>query len=383
MLAVHFGAGNIGRGFIGALLYQSGYQTLFLDVNDTVIQELNQKREYEVTLVGTEQEIISVKNVSGLNTSTHAGEAIEAISKADLVTAAVGPNVLPHIAELIAEGLKIRMRVSKEPLNIIACENMINGSSILKKHVFDYLNEEEKRAAEQSIGFPDAAVDRIVPDQRPGNILGVAVEPYYEWVVEQTAIKGERPGVKGITYVDDLNPYIERKLFTVNTGHAVPAYLGHYKNYSTINEAMGDEEIKRVLYGALSETGEVVVRQHKFDQSEHGEYIQKIIERFNNPYISDYVTRVARGPIRKLGQNDRLIRPASLYIQLTGKEPVNLATVIAGVLLYDNDHDDEARRLQEQIAEKGYEATLQSVSGLAADDPLIAAVMKHVNVMKR
>ncbi|MDN7240869.1 mannitol-1-phosphate 5-dehydrogenase [Planococcus sp. N028] len=383
MQAVHFGAGNIGRGFIGALLYQSGYQTLFLDVNDTVIQELNQQREYEVTLVGTEQEIISVKNVSGINSETNPAEAIEAISNADLVTAAVGPNVLPFIAELLAEGLKIRMKSSNEPLNVIACENMINGSSILKKHVFDYLNEEEKRAAEQLIGFPNAAVDRIVPDQRNGNILGVAVEPYYEWVVEQTAIKGQRPDIEGITYVDDLNPYIERKLFTVNTGHAVPAYLGHYKNYSTINEAMDDEEIEGVLQGALQETGEVIVRQHKFDKAEHGAYIQKIINRFRNPYVSDYVTRVARGPIRKLGQNDRLIRPASLFIQLTGQEPVNLATVIAGVLLYENDQDDEARRLQEQIAEKGYEETLQSVSGLAANDPLIAAVMKQLNVMKR
>jgi len=383
MQAVHFGAGNIGRGFIGALLYQSGYQTLFLDVNDTVIQELNQQREYEVTLVGTEQEIIAVKNVSGINSSTHPAEAVEAISKADLVTAAVGPNVLPYIAELLAEGLKSRMRNNTTPLNVIACENMINGSSLLKKHVFEYLNEEEKFAAEQQFGFPNAAVDRIVPDQRPGNILGVAVEPYYEWVVEQTEIKGERPAVSGITYVDELNPYIERKLFTVNTGHAVPAYLGHYKNYSTINEAMDDEEIDRILQGALAETGEVIVRQHKFDRTEHEAYIQKIIGRFRNPYVSDYVTRVARGPIRKLGQNDRLIRPASLYIQLTGKEPVNLATVIAAVLLYENDQDDEARRLQEQIAEKGYEETLQSVSGLAADDPLIDSVMKQLNTMKR
>lgn len=383
MQAVHFGAGNIGRGFIGALLYQSGYQTLFLDVNDTVIQELNQRREYEVTLVGTEQEIISVKNVSGINSSTHPAEAAEALSKADLITAAVGPNVLPYIAELLAEGLKVRMQTRKDPVNVIACENMINGSSILKKHVYEYLDEEEKRTAEQLIGFPNAAVDRIVPDQRPGNILGVAVEPYYEWVVEEAAIKGQKPDVAGITYVDDLNPYIERKLFTVNTGHTVPAYLGHYRNYSTINEAMGDKEIDAILQGALAETGEVVVRQHKFDREEHAEYIRKIIGRFRNPYVSDYVTRVARGPIRKLGQNDRLIRPASLYLQLTGKEPVHLATVIAGVLLYENDQDDEARRLQEQIAEKGYEKTLQSVSGLEAGDPLIAAVMKQVDNMKR
>ncbi|MGI2326887.1 mannitol-1-phosphate 5-dehydrogenase [Planococcus sp. YIM B11945] len=383
MRAVHFGAGNIGRGFIGALLYKSGYETLFLDVNETVIQALNDDQAYEVTLVGTEQEIIPVRNVSGINSSTHADLAAQAISEADLVTAAVGPNVLPYIAELLATGLKLRMQKSSEALNVIACENMINGSTLLKKHVYGYFSEEEKQTADQLIGFPDAAVDRIVPDQRPGHPLAVAVEPYYEWVVEQTAIKGKRPEVEGITYVDDLNPYIERKLFTVNTGHTVPAYLGHFKGYQTINEAMADEEIERVLQGALAETGEVVVRQHKFDNAEHEAYIQKIIGRFQNPYISDFVTRVARGPIRKLGHNDRLIRPASLYMQLTGKEPVNLATVIAGVLLYENDQDDEARRLQEQIAEQGYERTLQSVSGLDASDPLIAVVMKQLHAMKK
>lgn len=44
MIALHFGAGNIGRGFIGALLHHSGYDVVFADVNDTMVSLLNEKK---------------------------------------------------------------------------------------------------------------------------------------------------------------------------------------------------------------------------------------------------------------------------------------------------------------------------------------------------
>lgn len=383
MKAVHFGAGNIGRGFIGALLYESNYETIFLDVNGTVVDALNDKKRYEVTLMGAEQQTIQVENVRGINTLTHPAEGADAIAQADLVTAAVGPKVLPMISRLIAEGLRTRFEKNPQPLNVIACENMINASSLLKEHVYSHFSEPEKEMADRWIGFPNAAVDRIVPDQTSDDVLAVAVEPYYEWVVEKPAIKGAVPDVAGITYVEDLAPFIERKLFTVNTGHTIPAYFGRYKGFQTIYEAMQDEEIEQLLQGALSETGEVIVREHGFDRKEHENYIQKIIRRFQNPNISDHVTRVARGPIRKLGKNDRLVRPARLYWQLTGKEPVHLATVIAAVLLYVNDEDPEAKQLQEMVAAKGYGKTLQEVAELEQDDPLIPAVVKRVEELQR
>lgn len=382
MQAVHFGAGNIGRGFIGALLYQANYHTTFVDVNEAVIQELNEKQQYNVVLAAENSETLTVKNVSGINSMNHPDQVIEAIVGADIVTAAVGPHILPMIAELIAKGLQERMKKGQQPLNIIACENMVGGSTLLKEKVMEYVTKAEQQAFNAAFGFPDAAVDRIVPNQVNEDPLEVSVEPFYEWVVDETAIKGEKPAIDGITFVSDLTPYIERKLFTVNTGHATAAYIGRYMGYTTIKEAMDDASVQEIIRGALSESGEAIIQTYDFDRAVHQTYINKIIERFKNPYISDEVTRVGRGPIRKLGVHDRLIRPATVYMEVMGEQPVYLAKVIAAVLAYENEQDEEAVKLQQLITEQGYEKTLQTVSELEADHPLIKLVMQEMEENK-
>ncbi len=260
---------------------------------------------------------------------------------------------------------------------------MIGGSSLLKEKIFGHVSTEVQEKFENLYGFPDSAVDRIVPNQTNEDKLTVSVEPYYEWVIEETSVKGENPPVDGVTYVKDLKPYIERKLFTVNTGHAVAAYVGHYLGYPSIKEAMDTDEIFQIAQGVLRESGAVLVNMYQFDQEEHEKYIQKILARFVNPYISDEVTRVGRGPIRKLGANDRLIRPATLYLEKIQEDPVYLAKTIAAALLYENDQDEEAVRLQQQIKENGYEETLQSVSGLEPGHPLIKIVMDQMDELKK
>lgn len=115
---------------------------------------------------------------------------------------------------------------------------MINGSSNLKDSVWKHLSEDEKGKLTDIIGFPNSAVDRIVPLQSHDDPLFVEVEPFYDWVINASEIKGKRPEIAGVTYVNELLPYIERKLFTVNTGHATCAYLGYYYGLKTIKEAM-------------------------------------------------------------------------------------------------------------------------------------------------
>ncbi|MCM3788677.1 mannitol-1-phosphate 5-dehydrogenase [Domibacillus indicus] len=378
MQAVHFGAGNIGRGFIGSLLYQSGYELCFIDVNREVVDLLNEKKEYRVVMADESREEHMVRNVRAINSAEEADRVIQAVAEADLITAAVGPAILPHISRLVAEGLRKRT----SPVNIIACENMIGGSTLLKEKVLEKIPEEERDAILSRTGFPDAAVDRIVPNQSNEDKLTVVVEPFYEWVVEELKLIGDKPAVEGITWVPDLKPYIERKLFTVNTGHAAAAYFGWQTGAQTIDGALGMKHVAKVLQAVLNETGRLLVTKYRFDQSEHDHYIQKIIGRFANPHIRDHITRVGRAPIRKLGGNDRLLSPAKQYEQLLGETPVYLAKSIAAALLYDYAQDPEAVEVQGEIEHRGIESALKKFTQLDESDPLFAEVMKQYELMR-
>lgn len=378
MLAVHFGAGNIGRGFIGSLLSAAGYQVCFVDVNTEVVQLLNEKKEYRVVLASENTEEIVVKNVHAINSLSNPEAVIEAITNADLITTAVGPNILKIISDLIASGLRERVDLDRKPLNIIACENMIGGSEFLKENIYEKLNAEEQKRFDQLFAFPNAAVDRIVPNQTNEDKLMVSVEPFYEWVVNRSAMIGEMPTIEGITFVDDLKPFIERKLFTVNTGHAAAAYVGYRAGFKTIKDAMDNETVYQTVKETLVETGSVLVKQYGFNKEEHQKYIDKILGRFTNSYINDEIPRVARGPLRKLGPNDRLISPAKQYFDVLNGEPKHLATTIAAALQYDYLQDEEAVVLQEKVKTKGYRETLKEVSGLSEGHPLIDLVLSKI-----
>lgn len=382
MLAVHFGAGNIGRGFIGNLLYHSGYETCFVDVNSEIVNLLNEKNEYHVVLAEPSQEEVTIKNVRAINSAVNPEQVMEAIAEADLVTTAIGPNILPLIAGLIADGLRKRVEQSDKPLNIIACENMIGGSSLLKEKIFEKLTADEKAQFEGRFGFPDSAVDRIVPNQVNEDKLMVKVEPFYEWVVEEPKIVGEKPPVNGITYVKELVPFIERKLFTVNTGHALAAYFGYYFGMETINRAMETKQIRGLVEGALKESGAFLVGKYGFNEAEHNNYIEKIIGRFSNSYIVDEVTRVGRSPIRKLGPNDRLVSPARQYQDVVGKDPEYLLKGIAAALMYDFQGDEEAVQVQTTINEKGLEETIKKFTQLDATSSLLTGIIKHYYQLK-
>ena len=164
MLAVHFGAGNIGRGFIGQLLHESGYDIVFVDVRDDVVEALKTEGRYEVILADENERHIPVDRVTALHSARDAEEVTERIAEADLVTTAVGPSILPVIAPAIAQGLLERVRVGGAPVNVIACENMVGASQALRGHVMEHVPEESAGAVDEIAGFPNAAVDRIVPE---------------------------------------------------------------------------------------------------------------------------------------------------------------------------------------------------------------------------
>lgn len=364
MKALHFGAGNIGRGFIGEVLYENRFETAFVDVNAEVIDALNEFNEYTIELAQADKKRINIKNVMGINNATHPEAVVKAFETTAIVTTAIGANILPLIAPLIAEGIQKRMGVnSTQPLDILACENMIGGSDFLKGEVTKHLSEEEIEYLEQYIGFPNAAVDRIVPLQSHEDKLFVSVEPYREWVVDASTMKNKELRLAGVNYAENLQPYIERKLFTVNTGHAATAYNGKFSGYKTIDEALEDNAVKAEVRNVLEETGALMIEKWDFDAEQHQSYIEKIISRFTNPHISDDISRVGRTPIRKLGYDERFIRPMrEAYDRNLSVD--HLINTVAKVFVYRDDLDEESQKLAQLLTDKPVEEVIRVVTGL-------------------
>ncbi|MBN6063724.1 mannitol-1-phosphate 5-dehydrogenase [Aggregatibacter actinomycetemcomitans] len=376
MKALHFGAGNIGRGFIGKLLADSGVEVIFADVNDKVIDLLKTQQSYHVKIVGDSVNTVEeVTNVTGIN-SKDENAVIELFKTVDLVTTAVGPNVLKIISGTIAKGLVTRFAAGNNtPLNIIACENMVRGTTFLKEQVFTHLTPEQQAKAEALVGFVDSAVDRIVPPVQAdeSDPLLVTVEEFSEWIVDETQFKGQIPAIRGMEKTDNLMAFVERKLFTLNTGHATTSYLGKLKGYRFVKESIEDEAIKADVKATMQESGAVLIKRYGFDPQAHAAYIEKILKRFANPFLVDDVDRVGREPLRKLSYNDRLIKPLRGTLEY-GLPNQHLVNAITAALAYRNEQDPQALELAASLAENGVAETVRKYTELQ-DDTVIERIV--------
>ena len=165
MKSVQFGAGNIGRGFIGQLLHESGYDITFVDIQDDLVDALQKDGHYDVILANEREERVPVDRITALHSVTQADEVVRSLAEADLIAPAVGASVLPVVALAIAKGLVERARRGGQPVNVIACENMVGASQALRGFVMEHVPDEYTEAVDEIAGFPNAAVDRIVPER--------------------------------------------------------------------------------------------------------------------------------------------------------------------------------------------------------------------------
>ncbi|WP_067935496.1 mannitol-1-phosphate 5-dehydrogenase [Alicyclobacillus kakegawensis] len=375
MKAVHFGAGNIGRGFIGQLLHQSGYELVFADVADTLVDEINRRGRYRVCILGESMQTESVTGVRAVR--LHSSECVDHVADADVVTTAVGVDNLDAVADVLAEAIRRRAMSGRGGYqNVLACENALYATHQLKQSVWARLDESTQSFAEEHIGFANVAVDRIAPNHRPevgAEPLDAFVESFFEWDVERGALKGDVK-IHGVHLVDDLGPYLERKLFLLNGAHAILAYIGYLAGCRTIDEATHHSRAADTARGAQAEVAAALARKYEqtFTEADLAVYADRVFERFRNPYLGDEVVRVGRDPVRKLGPEDRLVAPLRLC-RAYGLPAEHLVTGIASAYRFDYPGDAQAQRLQESIREQGIERIVRSVSGLQ-DKALVRAV---------
>ncbi len=380
MKAIHFGAGNIGRGFIGFILHENNYDLIFVDINKDIINLLNQKKKYNIHLLKDPVTKINVDNVSALNSVEDLDQVILEIMQADLITTSLGQNNLTYIVKIIISGIEKRIDNNiNTNLDIIACENGIKVSSYLKEIIYQNLTNKQIDYCNKFIGFVDSAVDRIVPNQENQNLLDVQVEAGYEWVLDKTQIKRNNQ-LENVIYTDNLLFFNQRKLLTVNLAHAQIGYMGHYYGYKYVNQAIEDPIIYKSVQTSLLNIRTALSLEFDFDDQEQQKYIALTIERFKNKLIFDEVTRVARNPELKLGINERFIKPL-LQLENAGLNPSGLIVAVAYALKYDFKEDQQSQKIISLINDKGIDEAIKSITSIDNQE-LIDKIVNQYNLIK-
>jgi mannitol-1-phosphate 5-dehydrogenase len=301
--------------------------------------------------------------VRAISPITDEEQAIEEIRTASIVTTSVWAQNLARIAPLLAKGLRARLESEAPRINVLACENAMYNSDILRREVLQLgvLSDDEIMAA---AAFPNTVVDRLVMEAtRDGEKL-IDVTGYFELVIEKNKLvdAAEQP-IEGAVYAEDLLGYLERKLYCVNCGHAWAGFVGNVAGFTMIKDVFTDPVLVAQVREAMMESAVLLAKRHGFTLEELEAYVDSAIKRFQAPGIADTVARVSRSPIRKLGPDERLVGPAVQCEEL-GLDNTRLLQGIAAAFLYDDPEDEQSVELQAYIRENGIEDAVTHYTGI-------------------
>ena len=331
-LAIHFGAGNIGRGFIAPVLEENRFNIIFVDVDKQLVEKLNSSKNYTVSNFSeASSSNFSVSNFSAIQLD-NLDELKSALEKADLITTSVGPDHLINVLEKIS-----LVKLEKE-VDFIAFENKYRASSSSYK---------EAKIEIKNLNVIDAVVDKIVPPQLPDSI-DVIVEEYGSIILED---KESRPlKTSEVVSYGDYETEFTKKLWMLNGLHLMSAYFGLSKNKEFIHELFEDEECRRFVMTASNHLGEAYKiyrmkildegsfteyvrlpsegKEHLIDRKyidqipireEIGEYQETILQRFSMAEVKDSLIRVARNPILKFNKSERFQAPLHILLKNEGR----------------------------------------------------------------
>ncbi len=358
-IALQFGAGKIGRGFFAQLYTRSGLEVIFVEARPELVESLN--RHHACWIEWTDGTRETIAPVSAI-TPDDLLALREAFLRAKIASTALGVNVLPQVASTLIEGLRARVEAGMPPLVLLLGENDVNADQTLADALAQAVSPEETDLL-QHLNLVRTVIGRQVVAELPGDPPGVRADRYSKLPIDADALREPLPPLEGVQPVRPFIAYVQRKLYVHNGLHALIAYSGAEKGYTTIQEALQDPEI-RALYRRGAEALErALLKAYPFEPAEHRETIQDILQRIEDPHLNDPIARVAREPLRKLRPDDRLVGAYRLLKEQTeDAEPFWRA--IQSALHYHDPNDPESVRLAEWVQQAGEATVLREWCGI-------------------
>jgi len=225
------------------------------------------------------------------------------------------PTTPVGVIGYIVEGLARRHAAGQEPFTVLCCDNLPTNGRIVRRLVIEMAGARDPALANWISGhgaFPSSMVDRIVPaatDEgraRAAGLLGaedslsLETEPFMQWVIEDHFISGHPAWDKaGALFVDDVEPYEKMKLRLLNGAHSMIAYLGQLKGLEYVRDVMAVPEYRDLARRHMQAARKTLDPVPGIDLDQ---YIDQLIERFENPTIAHRTKQIAMDGSQKLPQ---------------------------------------------------------------------------------
>jgi mannitol-1-phosphate 5-dehydrogenase len=309
---VIFGAGKIGRSFIGQLFSRGGYEVVFIDIYKPLIDELNLRRNYNIIVKSEIEEIVKIGNVRGVHADDEK-KVIYELSTADIIAVSVGLSGLDKIFPLLAKGILERHNVDPDwPIDIIIAENMRNADILFKSELMKLLPE--SYPVEKLVGLIETSIGKMVPIMQrkdiQKDILQIFAEPYNTLILNKKGFRNPIPDIIGLAPKENMKAWVDRKLFIHNLGHSAAAYIGYIYNpeFIFLYEALAIPEVHEKVKAAMQQSAVILLKMYpeEFTSQALNEHISDLLLRFQNRALGDTIYRVGCDLMRKLGSEDRL-----------------------------------------------------------------------------
>lgn len=325
---VIFGAGKIGRSFIGQLFGSSGYRIVFIDIDPVLIAGINRMGSYRVVIKGEKEEEITVPNVRAIS-ALDKEKVIEIVSTAGILAISVGKNVLEQIIPVIAAGLVLRNTNNPDkPLDIILAENMRSAADFVQEELIK--NLPSGFPVENLVGLVETSIGKMVPiipqSELEKDALVVFAEPYNTLILDAKGFKSPIPEIKGLAPKSNIKAWVDRKAFIHNLGHATAAYYGHSLHPDTVYlwEVLEDSEVLFFTRSVMLQSADILRAAYPddFTAADLEAHIDDLIFRFRNKALRDTIFRVGMDLVRKLGADDRFM--GSIHLAMRYQMPYDL-----------------------------------------------------------
>jgi len=326
---VIFGAGKIGRSFIGQLFSLSGYEVVFVDINKKLISDLNIKKQYNVVIKdNTGEKVLIIKNVRGV-CLYDTDLVVSELADANISALSVGQQGLPVILPVIARALVLRRELNGDiPLDFIIAENMRNSDQYIGEELVRHMPQDYP--FNELVGLVETSIGKMVPIMSQKDLeedpLQVFAETYNTLIVSKRGFKNPIPEVQSLDPKENIKAWVDRKLFIHNLGHATAAYLGFRKYPEAIHiyEVLDDPEIFEDTRKTMLQSADILMALYpgEFTYAKLEAHIDDLLYRFRNKALGDTIFRVGCDLYRKLSPEDRMVAPIKAAISLN--KPYNL-----------------------------------------------------------